>query len=241
MKKKKLIAIFVMATVLVGAGATVIAANTSKGGLLPEVKGEYSYPVYTGEGGIPNLEYNNIPEDELAKMSTEALIASCLNHPRLGGSMVISSDSLYSGFQYMESYFNGITALKKRDDAPEKLAKMYSGLSFKRVAANSFERMGFEFIIADWEILNNATPEERAVIKKKAIELLTEMAKRKEEFSAFSMNSTVFLIARIEYIDNPNFKELADTDGSISYFLETTKTFGLEYDTLLKALGLIKK
>src|SRR5215212_3114685 len=70
-----------------------------------------------------------VPQDVLAKLSTAALIQTCLNYPASTILLVHSTPQL--SFDEWKQHFNGISALLKRKDAPARLLEFYNTVDVK--------------------------------------------------------------------------------------------------------------
>jgi len=90
----------------------------------------FGFPVRPGTKEWPSLKTEQerfsamqIPIDILYKMSTEAIVATCLNHPTY--LIYITSFDIQTGFDILESNFNGLKELENRNDAPKCLINIY--------------------------------------------------------------------------------------------------------------------
>lgn len=91
----------------------------------------YIYPIKPGTekwNSFKSMDemYNAclIPENVLEKLSTQALIETCLNYP--ASSVLFIFNTPQTGFNQWEKHFNGICELLKRADLQEEILKYYS-------------------------------------------------------------------------------------------------------------------
>ena len=92
----------------------------------------WDYPVKPGSKEWLNIadyskrfELLNIPDNLLKAISTEELVKSCLNYPEFP--MVFTRNDLQSGYNFIQSMFNGFVELETRPDAGKELMKVYDG------------------------------------------------------------------------------------------------------------------
>ncbi|MGB8190914.1 MAG: hypothetical protein WCF67_03290 [Chitinophagaceae bacterium] len=70
-----------------------------------------------------------IPSDVLSKLTTAALIQTCLNYP--ASTILLLQNTPQMSFGEWKQHFNGITALLARKDAPAKLLDHYKAFDVK--------------------------------------------------------------------------------------------------------------
>ena len=70
-----------------------------------------------------------VPQDVLDKLSTAALIKTCLNYP--APSTLLIHNTPQEGFEDWKQHFNGIGTLLARADAREKMLEFYKGVDIK--------------------------------------------------------------------------------------------------------------
>ena len=93
----------------------------------------YVYPIRPGMiewteiiSGTDMARATQIPEDVLAKMSTDALLQTVLAHPLMGDIYLV--DSVEKGFEAMSSVFNGLDELLKRSELTDCIMQAYNGV-----------------------------------------------------------------------------------------------------------------
>lgn len=114
-----------------------------------------------------------IPDDLIDRMSTEALIESCINHP-LFLTVLVSGENLYqSSFDNFKDYCSAIQKLLQRKDLADSLFKVYSQTAIitdynyrEDMNYNEFFRTSFlELLLAQPEVRQNASDKTMSLIE----------------------------------------------------------------------------
>lgn len=86
-----------------------------------------------------------IPAAVLNKLSTRALIQTCLNYP--ASTILLTRNTPQQGFDTWRLHFNGIDALYKRPDAIEELLAVYTAYDLKghQKLATTVEKGGYTY------------------------------------------------------------------------------------------------
>lgn len=78
-----------------------------------------------------------VPDDVLARLSTTALIQTCLDYP--ASSILFIHNNPQQGFEEWKAHFNGISALLARPDSRDQLLAFYKSIDVK-----GYTRLGTE-------------------------------------------------------------------------------------------------
>lgn len=113
-----------------------------------------------------------IPEDVLKSMSTAGLVETCINYPMYGD--YIAFDSYYSRIEMTERNFNGLQELYRRKDAAKEFVRFYQSINVAALHTlhrfPSYQLSFIEFIMANKNIVNKMTSEERVALMKAVIQ-----------------------------------------------------------------------
>lgn len=181
----------------------------------------FDFPVRPGTKEWSNLKTEKnrfdamqIPDDILIRMSTSALVVSCLNLPAFG--YIGAYENMETGYVILTKNFNGLRELAKRNDAEKYLIDIYQVAGekgFNDQKANLDEK--FWPIKFSWlELLlaqNNFIESLDVEGKKNLLMLAQEKSKMKQlskEHSTDGLIATTFLMGRILHSLNYNQFEL---------------------------------
>lgn len=149
---------------------------------LLEESDRYDYPILPGTqewAAMPTVaervEACQIPEAQLAKMSTEGLIGSWMTFPF---ALDILANSTYqSGIAHWMNNFSGLQELAKRSDAGTELLGYYEKMSPACAASNasyypagSFSFLFIELVLAQDVVLNKLTQQQKKALVAEALE-----------------------------------------------------------------------
>jgi len=172
----------------------------------------YVFPVKPGTEEWAKLSTSKqmdevciIPEQVLKSLSTEALLITCLNYPRIIDFFLVSN--LQSGFDFYSKHFNGLAELIKRPDLGAICLKAYSSLDLTeaRISGNKQElnilQIGFlELFLSQDVILDQLRKGEKMSLLKEAINKLEKRRELKESLNRHV--TTALIISRILNSEN---------------------------------------
>lgn len=184
----------------------------------------YVFPEYKGKKPMEwndIIKFNQIPEETLKSMATEGLIETCINYPLFATGIIISSESLYAGFQKTCQDFNGLKELYQRKDAPTKLVDMFTSIDLKKLQHTKSPAFLYKYIcymIAKDEIILNICSDD--------IEQLIKALKSQEKFInknvvKFSQYDPLFVKFRIYKRLYPQFNNLYESNFKLQAFVDT--------------------
>ncbi|MDR0964698.1 MAG: hypothetical protein LBM60_08785 [Clostridium sp.] len=161
-----------------------------------------------------------IPDETLQSMSTDGLIETCLNYPMF--SDMFFFNSTLAGFNNVCSHFNGLQELFSRQDVGLKISTLFQNSTFENITnTDTSYALRYHYlcyILASDSILNSMTKDERKILLDSCISKAQEIAENHTD--SYSINSTLFVAARIAAKDNPNFIQLMNQEPSIEIFVE---------------------
>lgn len=117
-----------------------------------------------------------VPPDVLAKLSTSALIQTCLRYP--ASTILLIHGTPQLSFDEWKQNFNGITALLQRRDAPVRLLELYRTVDVKghnqfktetQKAQHTFLLMMMDAILVQDEIINKMGPAQKMQLLNRAL------------------------------------------------------------------------
>lgn len=169
---------FFLLTLAVGAITTLSlsAQGASEGN---RITAPYQFPkvAVTEKVSVYDAwKQSQIPENVLQRMTTEALLQSCLKFPFL--LEIYASNSIQKGFTFQHDNFNGLQELFKRPDAAVTMLKLYQRLRTADAATKaspaeggrfSFELSFVEIFLAQREIVRRLSGIERKALAAECI------------------------------------------------------------------------
>lgn len=152
----------------------------------------------------------------LKSLPTEDLIYVCIEHPFFNS--YIAYDSPTEGLQWSIGEFNGYIELVSRPDAMKSLAKVYQKEDFGKMktladsaqmGAYSLKWLGLELIMADDQLLNQLSAQEKVKFLKEYYGKYLEKQEYKEIFGGIAKATTALTSQKV--LKSMNYKVLKDT------------------------------
>lgn len=141
----------------------------------------YQFPVLEGvedRTWESTIEFYQIPQKQLKRMSTSDLIETCVEYPLYDTSKNSLDEDVYEGFEQAIDVFNGLQELLTREDAGVELLEYYKNCNLDEWEKT--KRKYLEYIIARDEILKSLSNSERKelseIIQKHGKDYLLETA-----------------------------------------------------------------
>jgi hypothetical protein len=180
----------------------------------------YDFPTKLGSTKWQSFKstdemYNacQIPQDILSKMSTAALIQTCLGYPASG--VLLIHNTPQQGFNDWKQHFNGIQELLKRSDANEELLKTYLAFDTKghAILKTDIEKGHYTFLLAilesiivQDEITESLSAQQQKTLLKSSLMKYQNMG-NDEVYGFSSKTSTGRIISKISLVvGNENLK-----------------------------------
>lgn len=197
----------VLLTFCVGALSSFPVYAQAQGQPANRITTPFEFPkvAITGTMTVPEAwKRSQIPDDVLNRLTTEALLQSCLKFPFL--MEIYASNSVQKGFTFQRDNFNGLQELFKRPDAAVAMLKLYQRLRTADAASKaspeesgrfSFELSFIEVFVAQREMLRQLS---KAELKVLAAECLTKYDEKQlvpKAYGGLSLVSTGFVMARL--------------------------------------------
>lgn len=175
--------------------------------LAQEIEVPYKFPVVPGTEEWEQLTSSRqmdevciIPNDILDRLSTEALLVTCLHYPRLID--VFLMDNLQSGFDFYSNHFDGLKELIERLDLSSILLHTYLELNLEDAQIKKYEfnlnlfHLAFlELMIAQDNIISQFNENEKVMLLKDAIRKLGVRKANNEDL--YWQKTTALIISRI--------------------------------------------
>ena len=162
----------------------------------------YDYPVRPGTdewgmlGSSGKYEACQIPEDTLKKMSTQALVETVLDYPRL--IIYRAHNDMQMGFDMLVENFNGLRELYTRPDCGTEVLKVFLEIdpaaideewSGTQKVDYIFGLMDVEMLLMQEPVCESLTDEERQELVEKAESNSIAMESIPELYFKFNINS----------------------------------------------------
>lgn len=171
-----------------------------------------------------------IPDDILKRMSTPALVCSCINFPAFG--FIGAYNNYQTGFVILATKFNGLKELANRADAEKSLVNVYKTLELD---ASKNKELGLdenywpirfswvELMLAQKKLIGSLNTKERNELLRTAQKRLIEKQSIKE-YSYDGMLTTLFLIGRVLHtLEQPEFEKAYIQNEYLKKFIDTSE------------------
>jgi hypothetical protein len=195
----------------------------------------WDYPVLADNAEWQNLatfhkrlNALNIPDNLLARMTTEDLFKTCLMYPFK--MLFFFQDNSQKGYDFLYSVFNGFRELEKRKDTPKELIKYYLTMNPEEIASIptslnkgkfAFQFSFIEILLSQRHILENLTQNDLKPLLKKSIAVYEGKKTSIEVFSIYGLSTTCMLLSRIlEQTGNSFFNDLKESQKEFLRFVE---------------------
>jgi len=204
----------------------------------------YDYPVKPGTkeweaftSRDQKQEACQIPQSILSSMSTPDLLETCLSYPLYGD--IMAYDRVQEGFDYVESGFNGLQELLKRNDVGAALIEKYEMMdpdaidsTWTSVKKGNYSLKFFfiEILLAQDEVINNLSKNERIQLLRESQKKLAAKQKKPEVYGCMGLKNNVLLMGRIMLReDYAPFVQLVTKDTKLSGILKNAAPISKEY------------
>jgi hypothetical protein len=170
-----------------------------------------------------------IPDNILHRLSTPALIATCINFPAFG--YITAYDNMQTGFEMILSKFNGLLELSKRKDAGKSFIEIYQSAGLKGFEGqhSNLDSNFWSIKFSYFEVLMSQNPLIESLDKQQKTDLLSiaqDKIKIKESsdfFSRSSISSSAFLMARVlQSLSDPNLESEKLKNEPLKNFINTS-------------------
>lgn len=196
--------------------------------------GVYEFPVKPGTPAWraikTNAELNKvlqIPENILKNMNTKDLLYTCMQYPRFID--MWSYDGYKKGFMQIRKNFNGFEELLKRKDAWYELINyldLMNPSEYKNKTEKNFSSLKFielEMIIAQDEIINMISKEERIKLLEKVYDKHNELAYISELKRIPIIEPGIYIMGKIVKIEKAEeFQNKSSNNRILNTFLNTS-------------------
>jgi hypothetical protein len=180
-----------------------------------------------------------IPQDVLKRLSTDALVETCLNYPLF--SQVVLYNSLQDGFSRFANKFNGFKELLSRSDAPALLLERYKKMdpsgysqSWPLVQKGQFiySYLFIEILLGQDEIISKLNPNVKKELARETVKKFDAKAKEKELFGLVGLSHTSFVMSKTLNLEKHTaYKTLRDQNKSVAHLQETAQI--VDFETLV--------
>ena len=192
----------------------------------------YVFPVKPGTPAWAALQSSaemvavcQVPATTLKNISTEGLIATCLDYPLLFD--MTYANSLQQGTRAVMSNFNGFGELHLRPTAAALLLDRYQRMraaclpTSEQRGAYSFTFSYVEMIVAQEEYLNQLSSAQRRVLLQETLTKYTDKQPYTDDvYGIFGLKTTAFVMARIMQAERyAPFLTALSTDPALRVFI----------------------
>ncbi len=200
-------------------------AQTNDWYSLSDTEQQYNYPITPEKNPEEWKKFETyqemlvacqIPLNELSKMTTSSLIATCLNYPLYGN--LIFQNSLDSGYRKMCSQFNGIAELYQRDDCARELLAFYKSIDLNQLMI--YEPQAYlryqwaEMMLSSEIVLTDLNYEERTDLLQ-AVYNNVKLINGKYSDN-LSISSGLLVSSKILLIDSPDFANYIQNEPELA-------------------------
>lgn len=198
---------------------------------------EFPKVAITGTMTVPEAwKRSQIPDDVLKRLTTEALLLSCLKFPFMPE--IYATNSVQKAFSFTLENFNGLQELFKRPDAAATMLTLYQRLQTADVEKKtsliesgrfSFELSFIEIFLAQREIIRQLSGAERKVLAAECITKYDGKQLVPKAYGGLSLVSTGFVMARLleaqqRRVQSLNNQSLLE-QGTLNNFNDLTEIY----------------
>lgn len=193
-----------------------------------EIAKPYAFPVRPGSEQWAELSTSKqmdevcvVPGKVLESLSTEALLMTCLDYPRLPD--VFCANDMQAGFEFYANHFNGLKELLNRPDLNQVLLNYYPEIDVNKSTItldpgqpSFFKTAFFELMISQDQVLaayKKAEKNKLLSLSRKNLEL-----RRSKGESVGRQVSTALLLSRILSTEDPSFKKSMQDNEVLNAF-----------------------
>jgi hypothetical protein len=208
-------------------------------GYSQEISHSYEYPVKPGTDEWRKFQTQDemigacqIPETILKKLTTEALVETCLSFPLYP--QITAFNNMQNGFNKLADKFNGFAELFYRNDAGLVLLQKYitmDALSYSKEWSSVkkgqfiYEFLFIEMLLAQDRIIEKLNHDLRIELAKESLKKYEEKIAEKDLFGLIGLSHTSYVMLQILNIENiTEYRSLFNTDEKIKVFQETANT-----------------
>ncbi len=204
----------------------------------------YEFPVKSGTPEWAKLQSHSdmlnacqVPVGDLKRMSTKALLTTCLNYPLFGD--VFAYNDFQLGFERVLENFNGIKELMQRPDVGETALQEYITLeSFGSPEARDFSEKWryryLEIILSQSQVSGNLPVQKKKQLLNETLKKFSAKQQKTDIYGPFSLTTSCIVMARMlrGKVNSGN----QDLDLKISRFTEKPFTANVEIiNAIIKA------
>ena len=228
----------------------LLLLNTAHSQIIDE---PYDFPIKPGTPEWAALSVEDrlkalqIPDDILKRLSTRALVETCLNYPMFRDYRASSSTPLV-GIRYVMGSFNGFGELMQRQDAFTYLSE--KSLSFDPLAINeewglaekgnyTFELIKIEILLFQDEIIEKAIYEEKILLLEDSYSKFKKMQDYGSPYDINNYETIFYLMTKLLLaIDDSEITAEIENNQNIALFLNTMRgsSFFEEIEILVKRM-----
>jgi hypothetical protein len=207
----------------------------------------YDFPIKPGMPEWAELtpyemgEVLQIPDDILKRLSTRALVETCLNYPRFP-EFGLSSSTPKVGVSWVIIGFNGFGELFLRRDAFTYLFVKYALLNPDAIDEDwdlvtkgqfSVKFMCIEILLFQDEIINSMSYEEKILLLKESYSKYKKMLKNEEVYGWTSYQFIFYLMTTLLVaIDEPDITDEINNSTDINHFLDSMWPNGYAFEKI---------
>lgn len=172
----------------------------------------YEFPVKPGTEQWAKISTSRemdsvcvIPVGVLKGMSTNSLLITCLNYPRIFDFFLV--DNMQAGFDFYAKHFNGLTELLTRSDLNEVLLQTYFNIDLinSKMVNNDtklshLQTAFFELLISQESIIDKYDQSKKQLLLKEALRKLDQRQILGE--SSFRQRTSALILSRILNSEN---------------------------------------
>jgi hypothetical protein len=162
-----------------------------------------------------------IPQETLTKMTTGALIKTCLNHPLIGFYSAFNNE--LSGIDILVNNINILQELCKREDAAYELSVFFNANIY---TLSTFDLGFVELLLASCKLPNTFSDRNIPILMNAVEKSLNEMVSRPKDYGYFSIKKGILLKNLIENKDSASEEAAKKLYNQLNSIYSTTKAPG---------------
>lgn len=205
-------------------------------GVAQKIEIPYDFPVKPNteewkklKTGKQMLEVCQIPENILEKITTKALVETCMNYPLFGD--FIYTNNEFEGINWIINNFNGLKELRKRNNGTSELIRIYEKMNTSSVRSSDengvdnpiLRQQYIELLLSSDILFNQLNNDERIQLLEISMDKYNEKLRNSNIYGLSSIKKSLFIAAKVYNKQNAEAQP-TENNKIVRSFIENINT-----------------